>query len=46
MKCESCSDEGVCWVLIPCPDCKEGKKVKKIGDTITKNLVNNKLKRG
>ena len=30
-KCITCDDEGVCWLLSPCPDCKEGRKVDKIG---------------
>ncbi len=43
-KCESCGGEGVCWVLSPCPDCDEGKRVKKIGKQVTKNINNNKIK--
>lgn len=43
--CNTCGDEGVAWVLTPCPDCKEGKRVKKIGEQVTKNILNNKIKR-
>ena len=31
IKCETCGGEGVCWVLSPCPDCDEGKRVNRIG---------------
>lgn len=43
--CETCSNEGVAWLLSPCPNCKEGSRVKKIGERITKNLKNNKIKK-
>lgn len=43
-ECKTCGDEGVAWLLSPCPDCDEGKKVKKIGERITKNLRTNKIR--
>lgn len=43
--CETCENEGVAWLLSPCPDCDEGRKVKKIGDRVTKNLITKKIKR-
>jgi len=36
--CKTCGDEGVAWLLSPCPDCKEGKRIKDIGDRITKSM--------
>ena len=42
--CEACGDEGVCWVLEPCPECDKGKKIKKIEKQITKDLKKNKIK--
>lgn len=38
MKCKTCDDEGITWLLTPCPDCKKGKQVNEIGERITKNL--------
>ena len=43
-KCKTCGGEGVAWLLVPCPDCKEGRKVKKITKRVTKNLTNDKIK--
>lgn len=43
MNCKTCGDEGVCWVLSPCPECPEGKRIKKIGVRVTKNLKTNKI---
>jgi len=36
--CKTCGNEGVCWLLQPCPDCNEGRRVKRIGDRITKDV--------
>lgn len=43
--CGTCGNEGVAWLLSPCPDCDEGRKVKKIGDRVTKSLITKKIKR-
>lgn len=42
-KCKTCNNEGVAWLLSPCPDCKEGKKVKSIGDRLTKTISGKKI---
>lgn len=36
--CDTCGNEGVVWLLSPCPDCKEGKKVKQIGKGYVQSL--------
>jgi len=42
--CNTCRDEGVCWKLVPCPDCKKGENVEEIGRRVTKNLITEKIK--
>ena len=34
MKCKECNDEGVLWILSPCPCCEKGKYVKKLGNKL------------
>jgi hypothetical protein len=37
-KCKECEDEGVLWILSPCPCCKKGRYVKKLGNKYRKPI--------
>ena len=39
IKCKDCDDEGVLWVLEPCPHCEKGYEVSTINDQIRRKRI-------
>ena len=38
-KCDTCDDEGVCWVLEACPDCEKGYQVSHINQKFSRRRL-------